>query len=156
MKKFAVMSRDKTRWNGHDFHGFIETETEAQACIEIDKYWVDCDCDLSCYCEEEDLEDCQCQTECDCEFWPQEVAIDIISYNSYTEKFYTQLQLLEKQVEEIQNSIERHKRIEKNSRERILELQRQLIKCEHNIITGIIELTDAETALQKYKNSLAK
>jgi hypothetical protein len=154
MKKFAVFSNDKTTWDGKNFEGFLEARTEWEANVEIDKNWFSCDCDYECSCYGEEVLECTCEQECECSFWAVEVAMDVVHWNNYKEKFYTQLEMLEDDLKEVKDKVERCKARKEARLLTIAKMEEELLEDDLFISEQFLEACRITREIQVYKDSL--
>ncbi len=107
MKKFAIFSRgQESGWRGKDFECFAEAEHENELNLGLHK---ECTCECKCgECENHEDEDGMCMHfECECEIWAVEVAMDVVEYCWYDDKFYTQQEL---DVKEVKDAVDKESR----------------------------------------------
>ena len=140
MKKFAIFVRQGNMWHSN-------AEVVGFACADSSKHvdtsaYFECECEIDCDDCDQNEEFCNgnCpEPECDCESWTEEVDMNVIAWDWYLNRFYTQKQLDQRKIDE---------RIEKrdwnrDKRERIIEEIKEKSTEAHNLMLENMVL-DAE------------
>ena len=145
MKKFAIFFKSGNECSSNaEVVGF--TYADSPEYIDLNVYY-ECECEIDCDDCDQNEEFCNgnCpEPECYCESWTEEVDIDVIKWDWYSDRFYTQKQL---DQEKIDRKIEKRD-INKAKRERAIEEVKAKSTEAHDLMLENMIL-DAE--IQRYK-----